>query len=189
MDLANALVPPPMHSLWLRRKVLHHIPTTAQTVADTLRPQQMTVAWNCLPHSIREVMAMATRPRPSIAHTAVKMSRSYRHGLSPLTSEPTTRLPKRNDLIANHQPCAIPFNPRRSNNLAIPSPDPMARFGGGEIACPFQRADLDAACLLDCPAPTSPGPAHNPNPLAIFNGPTGDGLVFAYDDEAMVRSR
>jgi hypothetical protein len=172
MDLANALVSPPMHSFWLRREVFHHVPTTAQTVADTLRAEQMAVTRDCLSHGICESIAVTTFPRPTIGRIdRGDMSATRASEPKPLTSEPTTRLPKPNDLIADNQSRAIPFNPRRSNNLAIPPPDPIALFRGGEIPFPFQHADLNAVCLLDCPPSASQGPAHNRNPLANLAGP------------------
>jgi hypothetical protein len=67
-----------------------------------------------------------------------------------MTSKAAMRPPDVNDLIADLEPFAIPVDLRISSDIALPSPDPPALFRSGKVASPLQRADLDAARLLDC---------------------------------------
>jgi hypothetical protein len=74
-----------------------------------------------------------------------------------------------NDLIADPQLSSIPLGARHSSDLAaFTPPNQPVLFRGGKIAIPLQRADLDAARLLDCSPSKSPVPGQNRNPLEIF---------------------
>jgi hypothetical protein len=85
-----------------------------------------------------------------------------------------------NELIADLQLGSIPFDARRSGDLAPPLPHPPPLLRGGKIAIPLQRADLDAAGLLDRSPPSSPVPGQNRNPLQILGLPLGGKSMNAY---------
>ena len=113
---------------------------------------------------------MTTRPRPPIWRVERRdVPAAKTPEPNPVASKPTRRSPDVNDLIADPHLGAIPLDARRSGDLAASSlPDPPVLFKGIKIASLSQRADLDAARLLDCAPSSSPVPGQNRNPLEIL---------------------
>jgi hypothetical protein len=91
----------------------------------------------------------------------------------PVASKPTRRPPDVNELIADLQLGSIPLDAGRSGDFAPPPPNPPPLFRGDKIAIPLQRADLDAARLLDCSPSKSPVSGQNRNPLEFLGSPLG----------------
>src|SRR5262249_23848400 len=61
----QAVIAPPVHSLWLRRKFDQHISTASQPLPDLLRLDELTVMRRGLAALITEIMAMPAPPPPT----------------------------------------------------------------------------------------------------------------------------
>src|SRR5262249_40645150 len=59
------LVPPPVHSFWLRRKFDQHVSTAAKPLPDLLRLDELTVMRRGLAALIAEIMAISAPPQPT----------------------------------------------------------------------------------------------------------------------------
>src|SRR5215510_10735970 len=61
----QAVIAPPVHSLWLRRKFDQHISTAGQPLPDLLRLDELTVMRRGLAALITEIMAMPAPSQPT----------------------------------------------------------------------------------------------------------------------------
>ena len=61
----QAVIAPPVHSLWLRRKFDQHVFTAGQPLPDLLRLDELTVMRRGLGALITEIMAMPALPQPT----------------------------------------------------------------------------------------------------------------------------
>ena len=137
-------------------------------MADALGSQKLAVSRDCLPCGVGEPIAVTASPRAPIGRVEcgdVPATNTYKP--QPVASKPTGCPPDVNELIADFQLSSIPLNARRSSDLAPPPPRPPSLLRGGKVAIPLQRADLDAARLLDCSPPKSPVSGQNRNPLGV----------------------
>ena len=132
--------------------------------------QKLAVSRDCLPCGVGEPIAVTACPGASIGRVEcgdVSAANTYKP--QPVASKPTRRPPDVNDLIADLQLGSTPLDACRSGDLAaFTPPGQPAWFRDSKIAIPLQKADLEAARLLDCTPSSSPVSGQNRNPLEIL---------------------